>query len=312
MVKGQDYTYTTNWDNTITITGYIGPGGAVVIPDTINDLPVVSLAHNAFGEVASLTSVTMGTNLVSLEYYAFYKCYNLASVTLGNNLINIGYGVFWDCSALKSLALPQGLTSIGDWAFYHTGLTNLAIPDGVTSIPASMCYYCPQLRSVTFGADVTSIGNDAFAYCYALTNLVIGAKVTSIGSTAFQQCTSLGRIYFRGDAPGIGTDILLNSPATLYCLPGKADWVTPFGGATVVQWQPQICGTGGFGVGTNQFGFTINWASGVVTVVDVCTNLITASWSPLQTNIPDEDISYFSDTNWVNYPNRYYRVTTTQ
>ena len=35
LVQAQDYTYTTN-DGAITITKYIGSGGAVSIPDTID------------------------------------------------------------------------------------------------------------------------------------------------------------------------------------------------------------------------------------------------------------------------------------
>src|SRR2546423_12896066 len=37
--QGQDFTYITN-NGTITITGYIGAGGDVIIPSTITRLPV--------------------------------------------------------------------------------------------------------------------------------------------------------------------------------------------------------------------------------------------------------------------------------
>ena len=47
VVQGQDYTYTTT-NGTITITGYTGPGGAVIIPDRINGLPVTSIGDFAF------------------------------------------------------------------------------------------------------------------------------------------------------------------------------------------------------------------------------------------------------------------------
>ena len=36
---------------TITITNYTGPGGAVTIPSTINNLPVTSIGHEAFYEL---------------------------------------------------------------------------------------------------------------------------------------------------------------------------------------------------------------------------------------------------------------------
>jgi hypothetical protein len=46
-VRADDYTYTTN-NNTITITGYTGPGGAVTIPDMISGLPVTCIGVSAF------------------------------------------------------------------------------------------------------------------------------------------------------------------------------------------------------------------------------------------------------------------------
>jgi hypothetical protein len=46
-VQESQFTYTTN-NGTITITGYIGPGGDVTIPDTINCLAVASIGDRAF------------------------------------------------------------------------------------------------------------------------------------------------------------------------------------------------------------------------------------------------------------------------
>ena len=46
-VPHDDYFYTTN-NGTVTITGYIGNGGAVTIPNTINGLPVSSIGDSAF------------------------------------------------------------------------------------------------------------------------------------------------------------------------------------------------------------------------------------------------------------------------
>src|SRR5262245_39753922 len=56
VVQAQ-FNYTTD-NGTITITGYIGPGGAVSIPDTIHGLPVRTIGHNAFYGHTDLTSIT--------------------------------------------------------------------------------------------------------------------------------------------------------------------------------------------------------------------------------------------------------------
>src|SRR5215831_5411190 len=46
-VQAQDFTYTTN-NGSLTITGYTGPGGDVIIPSEINNLPVTGVGGGAF------------------------------------------------------------------------------------------------------------------------------------------------------------------------------------------------------------------------------------------------------------------------
>ena len=74
-------------------------------------------------------------------------------------------------------------------------------------------------------------------------------------------------------------------------------------------WKPQIqTSDDSFGVRTNQFGFNISWASGMVVAVDGCTNFTSPVWTPLQTNTLTADTMYFSDSQWRNFPNRFYRL----
>jgi hypothetical protein len=79
VVQAQ-FNYTTNADNTITITGYTGPGGAVTIPDTIDGLPV--------------TSITSRDSVTGIGPDAFAWCGFLSSATLGNGFRSIGQGAF--------------------------------------------------------------------------------------------------------------------------------------------------------------------------------------------------------------------------
>ena len=126
VVQAQDYSYTTNADNTITITGYTGDGGDVTVPDTIENLPVTSIGDWAFWFNTNLTNVTVGTNVTSIGYAAFYCCTSLTGVTIPNSVTNIGGETFWFNTSLGSVTIPNSVTSIGDSAFWsNTSLTNV-------------------------------------------------------------------------------------------------------------------------------------------------------------------------------------------
>jgi len=108
----------------------------------------------------------------------------------------------------------------------------------------------------------------------------------------------------------VGTAVFdLDNNPIVYYLPGKVGWGTTLAGRPTALWRPQVLtADAGFGVRTNQFGFNITWAGGMLVAVDACTNLANPSWSALQTNTLTGDTFYFSDPEWTNYPARFYRL----
>ena len=70
-VAQAQFSYTTI-NNTITITGYTGPGGTVSIPATINGLPVTSIGDRVFVDHTSLTGITIPNSVTNIGDYAFY------------------------------------------------------------------------------------------------------------------------------------------------------------------------------------------------------------------------------------------------
>ena len=86
---------TTN-DGTITITGYWGPDGVVIIPSSITGLPVTRIGPNAFWFYSGLTSVSIPDSVTSVGDQAFYGCANLTSVTIGIGVTNLGAYAFQD------------------------------------------------------------------------------------------------------------------------------------------------------------------------------------------------------------------------
>jgi hypothetical protein len=287
------FTFVTN-NGAITITAYTGPGGAVMIPETTNGLPITSIGDWAFYYCSNLTSVAIGNNVnvTSIGDWAFFFCVSLTNVTIGNSVTNIGDEAFNSCSSLTSVTIGNSVTSIGDGEFY----------------------YCSNLTSVTIGNSVTSIGGRAFEHCISLTSIVIPGGVTSIGSFAFFGCSELTGVYFRGDAPtSVGSDVFTYADNVIvYYLPGTAYWEPWFAERPTALWElpyPVILSQAdSFGVQADGFGFIVSWATNDSVVVEACTNLANLIWSPVETNALTDGWCYFSDARWTNHPARFYRL----
>ena len=64
------FTFTTN-NGTITITGYTGSGGAVVIPSSTNGYPVASIVSCKLIYSSGVTSVTIPDSVTNIGFGAF-------------------------------------------------------------------------------------------------------------------------------------------------------------------------------------------------------------------------------------------------
>jgi hypothetical protein len=82
------FNYTVT-NGTVTITGYTGTNADVVIPSTIDGLPVTAIGDSAFIYCTSLTSVSIPSSVTSIGDHAFGNCISLTSVTIPNSVTNI-------------------------------------------------------------------------------------------------------------------------------------------------------------------------------------------------------------------------------
>ena len=201
---------------------YKGPGGDVVIPDS-----VTSIAGSAFAGCSSLTSVTIPDGVTSIGYKAFYDCSSLAGIVIPESVTSIAGSAFAGCSSLTSIVIPESVTNIGDSAFYvckgladadgfaiirnvlysyHGNGGDVVIPDSVTSIGNKAFKYCSSLTSIVIPNGVTSIGAEAFLGCNNLRSAVIPESVTGIGTSAFQNCGSLKSVVIPEGVMSIGNE----------------------------------------------------------------------------------------------------------
>lgn len=165
----------------------------VVIPDTIDGLPVTKIAAQAFDAEArasydKITSVKLGANVREIGEKAFYSCSKLTTITTGTEITKIGKSAFENCTALTSFTLSGKVTDIDDRTF--AGCKSLAGIDltGVTQVKENAFSNCGQTIGkfeVTGTDNLSLIGDYAFKYC-ALESIVLGNKLTKIGLYAFQ------------------------------------------------------------------------------------------------------------------------------
>ncbi len=171
-----------------------------------------------------------------------------------------------------------------------------------TTVPCTM-----TIPPTIAGLPVTAIANVAYCGCTGLTSITISGSVTSIASSAFCDCP-LTSVYFTGNAPPVTVPpYLFGTNATVYYLPGTSGWGSTFAGLPTVLWNPQIqTNAGSFGISNNQFGFNITNTNNLTVEVEVCTNLASRVWTPLQTVTLTNGSFYFSEPFQANSPARFY------
>lgn len=244
-----DFEYSVDSGN-VRITRYIGSGGPVDIPATIDGKPVTSIGELAFQQCSGITSINIPNSVTSIQQGAFSNCSGLSSITIPSSVTSIENTAFWGCSGLTSITIPSSVTSIGVNVFYNcTGLTDITvdsnnssfcsesgvlfnkdkttliyyplgkndssytIPDGVTVIEQYAFYCNSKLTSVTIPSGVTSIGEMAFRECSGLTSVIVPSSVTSIEYNAFWCCFNL-IIYIPGGIT-IGIDAFYSTAAKI-------------------------------------------------------------------------------------------------
>ncbi len=226
---GENWNYAIDGDRII-ITGYRGTDSTVVIPNSINSVPVTKI--RSFGAKTGVTKVIFGENVTE-----------------------IGAEAFKGCTALKTAVLNKGLEAIGDRAFYGTRITSLTLPSTVETADSESFYGMKSLAEIsvneesntfvtrggvlltadkstlilypaaksgttyTVYEDVTTIQKHAFANV-GLTGIAISKNVTSIEPDAFDNASALSSITVAsGNAAYSADDGILFEGSTLFLYP---------------------------------------------------------------------------------------------
>lgn len=225
-----EYEYTVT-DGTVTLDKYLGNSQNVIIPSTINQIPVVKLNDNLFNS-SNILSIHISRNVKEIGNKTFALVNNLESITVDENnpfytasdsvLYNknltillkyppfkiakhyqvpstvktIDAYAFNNVKYLELISLPDGLELIKEYAFFGSSLKEVTIPKTVSEISLSTFENCTNLHKVFFeeGSILQIIGMKAFANT-VIKNITLPEMLISIGKHAFLNITTLENIY---------------------------------------------------------------------------------------------------------------------
>lgn len=167
----KDFLYASNGSE-VRINKYIGKGGAVVIPDHIEGLPVTRIADYAFNSDKYQNKIT--------------------GLQLPSQLQHIGCGAFQNLEKLKGvLVLPPTLEEVDDHAFQSTDLSGLVIQsDCVLGVNAFANIYGLEFVYVSKGCS-PEIGWAVFGPTDSLKDVVLPKEVSRIEDATFDGCNEM-------------------------------------------------------------------------------------------------------------------------
>ena len=138
--------YLSSGEEGYVVIGYEDGISSLVIPESIDGVPVVAIGERAFRDCSSLKGdVVLPKSIVAIEKEAFMNAYGLNG----------------------RIYFPQSLKVISDRAFYgcQSLQGDLIIPDSVETIGDEAFSYCTGIGSAVYGGrGLKSVGRDVFTY----------------------------------------------------------------------------------------------------------------------------------------------------
>lgn len=237
-----DFAYTADGGE-VTITDYVGTSEHVLIPDTIDGLPVTALGHRAFYE-KTVTTVVVPDSVTEIGAACFSGDNYLVSLKLPDGLKRLPPASLESCMRLYDFDLPQSLEKIYSSVFeFNYYLTHLTLPSSLTEIEQLNFIGLYGLQSLTLAEDNAAFRIDetngllmtadgtrllhcfsdivpaeeiilpegvkivdpfAFHYDYDVKRIVLPEGVETIGAMAFAMCPNLTEIVIPASVTNIG------------------------------------------------------------------------------------------------------------
>lgn len=163
LTKEGDFAVKFNGDSTGVII--LGPKvddresiAKIVIPKSIEDVPVTEIAYNAFHDCTSCRYISIPDSVTALKC-TFQKLESLETVRLPNTIKKVPNGMFFGCSSLKSVDLPPSVEVLGCQSFQNcTSLVSIELPKHSTVGIDSFAFRgCTSLEKVIIPKEIKKI-----------------------------------------------------------------------------------------------------------------------------------------------------------
>ncbi|MBQ4141633.1 MAG: leucine-rich repeat protein [Clostridia bacterium] len=164
----------------------------IIIPDS-----VVYLGFGCLNYCESLTEIEL-PGVIVIDSSAFGNCASLNSVTFSDSLRYIGSMAFSRCYLLKSVQLPDNIEYIAGIAFSSTGMTSFVHPDNVGSFESCAVSLSTELLSLGIQEGVTELKSRYLYSCRVLKEISLPSTLTALESVALFDLPALEKLYYSG------------------------------------------------------------------------------------------------------------------
>lgn len=201
-----DYVFVTNDYGAITITGYNGLGGDIIIPSSLSGRIVTEIGSSAF-EWRALTGAIIPDTVDIIWNGAFSSCLLMTNLVIGPSVGHVGRAAFSNCRRLSTISIPNSVGVIDEYAFAGcTNLAHIAIGSGVVYFGTTAFENCPSIASIIYDCNASW----PFGQPPNLTNLVIGNNATAIPAVTYSALPKLQRVVVGNNVGEIGYGTFAN------------------------------------------------------------------------------------------------------